>query len=79
MKISFDTLQIIMIILVLVLGVMALVNTKAPVDDKYYNDRYDKVQFDSSNKGCVWLLVLFFISSIGVIYGFYCFFQALGK
>jgi len=79
MTISFDTVQIILIVIVVFLAVMALVNTKKPVEDKYYNERHDQIQFDSDNSGCVWGLLIFIISACGVVYGFYCFFEALGK
>lgn len=78
MRISYDTVQIILIVAVVSLGVMALVNTKKPVEDHRYNDRYDQIHYDSS-KGCGWFLLALLICFCGFCYGFYCFFQALGK
>ena len=79
MTVSPETLQIILIVIVTSLAVWALRNTKNPVEDNYYNDRHDQIQFDSSNHGCIWGLIALIISGCGVVYGFYWFFEALGK
>lgn len=79
MTISYDTIQIILILAVSAFAVIALVNTKKPVEDKYYNDRHDQIQFDSGNPGCVWFLIALAVCFVGFCYGFYWFFQSLGK
>ena len=77
MRLSPDSLQIILIVIVSALAVMALKNTKEPVENGFYDDKYDQTQFD--NVGCGWLLILIIFCACGVLYGLYWFFEAIHK